>query len=100
MTREEAKAYLADALDPDKAAGAIQYLSDGVEQLFGDYEAATAGLSERDEKITELRDTNNKLTAANLLLRTSDVQEQEEKEETVDELNARLREEHIKQFGG
>ena len=89
MTREEFKALLAGAANPDTAADSLTSISDGVEGLFSELEAASAKASSDAETINQLRDSNMRL-----FLRVSGSEpddEPDEKEETVDEMKSRLR---------
>ena len=89
MTREEFKALLAGAANPDTAADSLTSISDGVEGLFSELEAASAKASSDAETINQLRDSNMRL-----FLRVSGTAPDDpepDHEETVDEMKNRLR---------
>lgn len=89
MTREEFKTLLAGAANPDTAADSLTAISDGVDALYTELDAASAKSAEDAETINQLRDSNMRL-----FLRVSGNEpddEPEDKEETVDEMRNRLR---------
>ena len=88
MTQEELEALLAQCANPDTAPVALSTLKDKVSVLISDCANAKSKSDEDAKKIAELRDVNMRM----FLRTTSEVKDQEEHEETVDELNARLRE--------
>lgn len=87
MTRDEFKGYMADAADANKAPAALAAISDGVAELFATSESAAAKIAEHEATISELRNVNTQM-----LLRSvgADGAEDEPKEETLDEFNARM----------
>lgn len=68
---------LADAANPDKAPEALLLLKDEAEQLFVKYDEALKSNEQMNEKVAELRDTNQRL----FLRQTGSGVEQEEEEE-------------------
>lgn len=88
MTREEMKAALIRAANPDTAAEALTEISAAVDDLYTENEAAAAATAKANETIAQLRDANMRL----FLRIGGDAETEEEKEETIDEMTARLRE--------
>lgn len=87
MTTEELNALLAQAADPNNAPVALATLKDKVTDLITASSNAAIKAQEDAKTIQDLRDTNMRM----FLRVTGEAGGQEEHEETVDELNARLR---------
>lgn len=88
MTREEFKAHMTDAADPNKAPIALAAIREGVEELFTTGETAAKTLADNEATINELRSVNMKL-----FLRQgagTDTEQDEPQEETLDQYNDRI----------
>ena len=90
MTREEFAELLGRASNPDTSAEALLGISDGTNELFDAIEAAQNQANEDAKTIAELRDANTRLFQR---IGVSEPQEEEEHEETLDEMDERLRKE-------
>ncbi len=79
------------ALSPDNLADLAQ-LFDETDKLEADLTSANSIIGEKDKKIAELQEQSNRLYARLLLNTTSEGKEEdEEKEETLDEYNEKIR---------
>ena len=80
------------AVTPDKLAD-LAMLFDETDKLEADLNSANSIIGEKDKKIAELQEQSNRLYAR-LFLNTGaeGKEEEEEKEETLDEFNERIRE--------
>ena len=87
MTREEFETLLTQAADPNQTALALSQIREGVGELFNSNENLSQQVAEGNETIAELRQTNRQL----FLRIGGQAPEEEEKEETLEEMDERLR---------
>lgn len=87
MTKDEFDGLLLQAANADTAPEALSKIRDGVNDLFGEAETLKAANEASTKQIADLRDTNMRL----FLRTTGNVKDEDEHEETVEELNERLR---------
>ena len=87
MTREEFETLLTQAADPNQTAIALTQIREGVGELFNSNENLSQQVAESNETIAQLRQTNMQL----FLRIGGQAPEEEEKEETLEEMDERLR---------
>lgn len=87
MTREEFDGLLTQAADPNQTALALSQIREGVGELFNSNENLSQQVAESNETIAQLRQTNMQL----FLRIGGQAPEEEEKEETLEEMDERLR---------
>lgn len=87
MTREEFETLLTQASDPNQTAMALTQIREGVGELFNSNENLSQQVAESNETIAQLRQTNMQL----FLRIGGQAPEEEEKEETLEEMDERLR---------
>ena len=87
MTREEFNTLLTQAADPNQTAMALSQIREGVGELFNSNENLSQQVTESNETIAQLRQTNMQL----FLRIGGQAPEEEEKEETLEEMDERLR---------
>lgn len=87
MTREEFDTLLTQAADPNQTALALSQIREGVGELFNSNENLSQQVAESNETIAQLRQTNMQL----FLRIGGQAPEEEEKEETLEEMDERLR---------
>ena len=87
MTREEFDTLLTQAADPNQTALALSQIREGVGELFNSNENLSQQVTESNETIAQLRQTNMQL----FLRIGGQAPEEEEKEETLEEMDERLR---------
>lgn len=87
MTREEFDTLLTQAADPNQTAIALTQIREGVGELFNSNENLSQQVAESNETIAQLRQTNMQL----FLRIGGQAPEEEEKEETLEEMDERLR---------
>ena len=87
MTREEFNTMLTQAADPNQTALALSQIREGVGELFNSNENLSQQVAEGNETINQLRQTNMQL----FLRIGGQAPEEEEKEETLEEMDERLR---------
>lgn len=87
MTREEFDTLLTQAADPNQTALALSQIREGVGELFNSNENLSQQVAEGNETIAQLRQTNMQL----FLRIGGQAPEEEEKEETLEEMDERLR---------
>lgn len=87
MTREEFDTLLTQAADPNQTAIALTQIREGVGELFNSNENLSQQVAEGNETIAQLRQTNMQL----FLRIGGQAPEEEEKEETLEEMDERLR---------
>ena len=87
MTREEFETLLTQAADPNQTALALSQIREGVGELFNSNENLSQQVAESNETIAQLRQTNMQL----FLRIGGQAPEEEEKEETLEEMDERLR---------
>lgn len=87
MTREEFDTLLTQAADPNQTAMALTQIREGVDTLFNSNENLSQQVAESNETIAQLRQTNMQL----FLRIGGQAPEEEEKEETLEEMDERLR---------
>ena len=87
MTREEFNTLLTQAADPNQTALALSQIREGVGELFNSNENLSQQVAESNETIAQLRQTNMQL----FLRIGGQAPEEEEKEETLEEMDERLR---------
>ena len=87
MTREEFETLLTQAADPNQTAIALTQIREGVGELFNSNENLSQQVAEGNETINQLRQTNMQL----FLRIGGQAPEEEEKEETLEEMDERLR---------
>ena len=87
MTREELETLLTQASDPNQTAMALTQIREGVGELFNSNENLSQQVAESNETIAQLRQTNMQL----FLRIGGQAPEEEEKEETLEEMDERLR---------
>ena len=87
MTREEFDTLLTQAADPNQTAMALAQIREGVGELFNSNENLSQQVAESNETIAQLRQTNMQL----FLRIGGQAPEEEEKEETLEEMDERLR---------
>ena len=87
MTREEFDTLLTQAADPNQTALALSQIREGVGELFNSNENLAQQVAEGNETINQLRQTNMQL----FLRIGGQAPEEEEKEETLEEMDERLR---------
>lgn len=87
MTREEFDTLLTQAADPNQTALALSQIREGVGELFNSNENLSQQVAEGNETINQLRQTNMQL----FLRIGGQAPEEEEKEETLEEMDERLR---------
>lgn len=61
MTRDNMKAIIAQAADPDKTAEALTAIADEVTTLYDTVDSYAAQVAEKDKTIADLRDSNTRL---------------------------------------
>lgn len=61
MTRDDMKAIIAQAADPDKAAEALTAITDEVTTLYDTVDSYAEQVAEKDKTIADLRDSNTRL---------------------------------------
>lgn len=87
MTREEFETLLTQAADPNQTAMALSNIREGVGTLFDSNEQLSKQVNEDNETIAQLRQTNMQL----FLRIGGQAPQEEEKEETLEEMDERLR---------
>ena len=87
MTREEFNTLLTQAADPNQTALALSQIREGVGTLFDSNENLSQQVAESNETIAQLRQTNMQL----FLRIGGQAPQEEEKEETLEEMDERLR---------
>lgn len=87
MTREEFDTLLTQAADPNQTALALSQIREGVGELFNSNENLSQQVNDSNETINQLRQTNMQL----FLRIGGQAPEEEEKEETLEEMDERLR---------
>ena len=87
MTREEFDTLLTQAADPNQTALALSQIREGVGELFNSNENLSQQVAESNDTIAQLRQTNMQL----FLRIGGQAPEEEEKEETLEEMDERLR---------
>lgn len=87
MTREEFDTLLTQAADPNQTALALSQIREGVGELFNSNENLSQQVAEGNDTIAQLRQTNMQL----FLRIGGQAPEEEEKEETLEEMDERLR---------
>lgn len=87
MTREEFDTLLTQAADPNQTALALSQIREGVGELFNSNENLSQQVAESNETIAQLRQTNMQL----FLRIGGQAPQEEEKEETLEEMDERLR---------
>ena len=87
MTREEFDTLLTQAADPNQTALALSQMREGVGELFNSNENLSQQVAESNDTIAQLRQTNMQL----FLRIGGQAPEEEEKEETLEEMDERLR---------
>lgn len=87
MTREEFETLLTQAADPNQTALALSQIREGVGELFNSNENLSQQVAEGNETIAQLRQTNMQL----FLRIGGQAPQEEEKEETLEEMDERLR---------
>ena len=87
MTREEFETLLTQATDPNQTAMALAQIREGVGELFNSNENLSKQVNDSNETINQLRQTNMQL----FLRIGGQAPEEEEKEETLEEMDERLR---------
>ena len=87
MTREEFDTLLTQAADPNQTALALSQIREGVGELFNSNENLSQQVAESNETIAQPRQTNMQL----FLRIGGQAPEEEEKEETLEEMDERLR---------
>ena len=87
MTREEFDTLLTQATDPNQTALALSQIREGVGELFNSNEKLSQQVADGNETIAQLRQTNMQL----FLRIGGQAPEEEEKEETLEEMDERLR---------
>ena len=87
MTREEFDTLLTQAADPNQTALALSQIREGVGELFNSNDNLSQQVAESNETIAQLRQTNMQL----FLRIGGQAPEEEEKEETLEEMDERLR---------
>lgn len=87
MTREEFDTLLTQATDPNQTALALSQIREGVGELYNSNENLSQQVAESNETIAQLRQTNMQL----FLRIGGQAPQEEEKEETLEEMDERLR---------
>ena len=87
MTREEFDTLLTQAADPNQTALALSQIREGVGELFNSNENLSKQVNDDNETIAQLRQTNMQL----FLRIGGQAPQEEEKEETLEEMDERLR---------
>ena len=87
MTREEFDTLLTQAADPNQTALALSQIREGVGELFNSNENLSKQVNDSNETINQLRQTKMQL----FLRIGGQAPEEEEKEETLEEMDERLR---------
>lgn len=87
MTREEFAAFMKDAADANKAPDALSRIKDGVEEMFATIDTLSESKTANEATIAELRDVNMRM----FLRQGSPAEDDEDEEETLDEMDERLR---------
>lgn len=87
MTREEFDTLLTQAADPNQTALALSQIREGVGELFNSNENLSQQVAESNDTIAQLRQTNMQL----FLRIGGQAPQEEEKEETLEEMDERLR---------